>query len=77
MIRSTEDFRCLLKAARRAGTPLLVIRTADPASAMTQASVSLCGKDEVPVFAWDIMAGSAPPLLVRQMHCSRFKKALR
>nr|MCU0732465.1 hypothetical protein [Hyphomonas sp.] len=57
MIRSTEDFRSSLKAARRAGTPLLAIRTADPASAMTQASASLCGKDDVPVFAWDIMGG--------------------
>ena len=57
MIRSTEDFRNLLKAARRAGTPLLAIRTADPASAVTQASASICGKDDVPVFAWDIMGG--------------------
>src|SRR2546430_14370659 len=59
MIRSTEDFRSLLKAARRAGTPLLAVRTADPASAMAQVSESLCGKTEVPVFAWDIMGGIA------------------
>jgi hypothetical protein len=59
MIRSTEDFRSLLKAARRAGTPLLAVRTADPASAMAQVSASLCGKTEVPVFAWDIMGGIA------------------
>src|SRR5438105_13797862 len=59
MIRSTEDFRSLLKAARRAGTPLLAVRTADPASAMAQVSASLCGKTEVPVFAWDIMVGIA------------------
>ncbi len=57
MIRSTEDFRSLLKAARRAGTPLLAVRTADPASAMAQVSASLCVKTEVPVFAWDIMGG--------------------
>src|SRR3954467_8561180 len=59
MIRSTEDFRSLLKAARRAGTPLIAVRTADPASAMAQVSASLCGKTEVPVFAWDIMGGIA------------------
>ncbi|MEJ7607608.1 MAG: hypothetical protein WKF37_15395 [Bryobacteraceae bacterium] len=59
MIRTTEDFRCLLKAARRAGTPLLAVRTADPASAIAQVSVSLCGKTEVPVFTWDIMGGIA------------------
>jgi hypothetical protein len=59
MIRTTEDFRCSLKAARRAGTPLLAIRTADPASAMNQASLSLSGKVEVPVFAWDILGGLA------------------
>jgi len=59
MIRSTEDFRSLLKAARRAGTPLLAVRTADPASAMAQVSASLCGKTEAPVFAWDIMGGIA------------------
>src|SRR6266567_8316345 len=59
MTRSTEDFRGLLKAARRAGTPLLAVRTADPASAMAQVSASLCGKTEVPVFAWDIMGGIA------------------
>src|SRR3954464_7310304 len=59
MIRSTEDFRSLLKAARRAGTPLIAVRTADPASAMAHVSASLCGKTEVPVFAWDIMGGIA------------------
>jgi hypothetical protein len=59
MIRSTEDFRSLLKAARRAGTPLLAVRTADPASAMAQVSASLCGKTEAPVFAWDIIGGFA------------------
>ena len=36
MTRSTNEFRTQLKAARRAGTPLLAIRTADPASAMAQ-----------------------------------------
>jgi hypothetical protein len=48
-----------LKAARRAGTPLLAVRTADPASAMAQVSASLCGKTEAPIFAWDIMGGIA------------------
>jgi hypothetical protein len=60
MVHSTEEFRALVKAARRAGTPLLAIRTADPASAMTLMSGCLCAKSETPVFAWDIMSGFAP-----------------
>ena len=60
MVRSTEEFRALVKAARRGGTPLLAVRTADPASAMTLVSECLCAKSETPVFAWDIMGGLAP-----------------
>lgn len=57
MPHATEEFRSVLKAARRAGTPLLAIRTADPASAMTQVSVCLNGKSEIAIAAWDILNG--------------------
>jgi len=40
MIRSTEEFRCVFKAARRAGTPLVAIRRADPSSAMAHVTAS-------------------------------------
>ena len=60
MIQSTEEFRSLVRSARRAGTPLLAVRTADPASAMGHVSDCLCCKSETPVFAWDIMGGLAP-----------------
>ena len=36
MVHSTEEFRVIVKSARRVGTPLVVVRTADPASAITQ-----------------------------------------
>jgi len=57
MSRSTEEFRSVFKAARRAGTPLVAVRTADPASAMAQVMASLNGKSEVPVVVWDILNG--------------------
>ena len=55
MVRSTEEFRALLKAARRAGTPLLAIRTADPASAIAQVSSSVAEKSAL--LQWDLMTG--------------------
>jgi hypothetical protein len=57
MTRSTNEFWNQLKAARRAGTPLLAIRTADPASAMAQISAALCANTDAPLFAWDILTG--------------------
>jgi hypothetical protein len=58
MIRNTDDFVAALRAARRAATPLLAIRTADPASAVTPVQRSLNGAtDEAPLVSWDIMAG--------------------
>lgn len=57
MSRSTEEFRSVFKAARRAGTPLVAVRTADPASAMAQVMASLNGKSEIPVVIWDILNG--------------------
>src|SRR5881296_2751827 len=59
MIRSTEEFRVVVKAARRVGTPLVAVRTADPASAITQ----VCGginngkQSPPPLLVWDFIAG--------------------
>jgi len=55
MICSTEEFRGLLKAARRAGTPLVAIRTADPASAIAQVSASI--GEQSALLIWDLMLG--------------------
>ncbi len=57
MSRSTEEFRSVFKAARRAGTPLVAVRSADPASAMAQVVACLNGKSEIPVVVWDILNG--------------------
>ena len=57
MTRSTEEFRCLFKAARRAGTPLVAIRTADPASAIAQITASISSAGETPLASWDILNG--------------------
>ena len=51
MICSTDEFRELLKAARRAGTPLVAIRTADPASAIAQVSASI--GEQSALLIWD------------------------
>src|SRR5947209_2862081 len=58
MIRSTEEFRAAMKAARRVGTPLLAVRTADPASAITQVCASVNGKQSPPpLLVWDFVGG--------------------
>src|SRR6266446_7835724 len=58
MIRSTEEFRVMVKAARRVGTPLVAVSTADPASAITQVCVSANGKqDPPPLLVWDFIGG--------------------
>lgn len=59
MSHSTEEFLGLLKAARRAGTPLIAIRTADPASAISQVATSISGEKVTPLIAWDILNGLA------------------
>lgn len=48
MIRSTEEFRSVVKAARRVSTPLVAVRTADPASAITQVCAGANGKQDSP-----------------------------
>ena len=58
MIRSTEEFLAALRAARRASTPLVSIRTADPASATALTVRSLNGDvDATSLLSWDIMTG--------------------
>jgi len=58
MIRSTEEFRLVFKAARRAGTPLVALRTADPASGMAQVTASVNGTSEqTPLLSWDFIGG--------------------
>ena len=58
MIRSTEEFRGAVKAVRRVGTPLLAVRTADPASAITQVCASVNRKQSLPpVLVWDFVGG--------------------
>ena len=58
MIRSTEEFRVAVKSARRVGTPLIAVRTADPASVITQVCISVNGKqDPPPLLVWDFIGG--------------------
>ena len=58
MIRSMEEFRAVVKAARRVGTPLLAVQTADPASAITQVCESINGKHSLPpLLVWDFISG--------------------
>ena len=57
MTQTNEDFQHVFKAARRAATPLVAIRTADPMSAMAQIEACLPKQAETPVLAWDILRG--------------------
>ena len=58
MIHSTEEFRLIFKAARRVGTPLVAVRTADPASAMAHVTATVNGKkEETPLICWDFVGG--------------------
>jgi hypothetical protein len=58
MNRFTEEFRSVVRSARRVGTPLLAIRTADPASAIAQVCESVNGKQAPPpLLVWDFISG--------------------
>jgi hypothetical protein len=46
MIPSTEEFRLVFESARRVGTPLVAIQTADSASAITRVTASVNGKKD-------------------------------
>ena len=61
VIRTTNEFLSIFRAARRVSTPLICARTADPASALGLIQESLNGKAEsVPVTVWDILSGLRP-----------------
>jgi hypothetical protein len=51
------SFQAALKAARRVSTPLIAVRTFDPASAMQAVISSLPKNGPVPIVRWDIMRG--------------------
>lgn len=56
-----QQFQETLRAIRAAGTPLVAIRTADPASAIEQVMLSLNGKaDKTPILSYDFMNGLNP-----------------
>lgn len=58
MIRDTEEFLAALRSARRAATPLVAVRTADPASTIVLVQRSINGAvDSTPLVSWDVMAG--------------------
>jgi hypothetical protein len=54
---SAISFPAALKAARRVSTPLIAVRTFDPASALQALTCSLPKGDPAPVVRWDIMRG--------------------
>ncbi|HEV2351783.1 MAG TPA: YgiT-type zinc finger protein [Terriglobia bacterium] len=60
MIRTMQDFVETLKAALRVSTPLVAMRTPDPAGTVETVLGVLNGKgDETPVLHWDVMRGLA------------------
>src|ERR1700722_3713511 len=49
-----------IRAARRCGVPLIVIRTADPSAAIQRIEKSLPAKEaETPILQWDVARGAA------------------
>src|SRR5207247_6532979 len=57
-IRSTEASRSTVSPARSVGTPLVAVRTADPASATAQVCASINGKQSPPpLLVWDFIGG--------------------
>ncbi len=60
MIQTMEEFVFALKAARRVSTPLVMVRTAEPAGSIETVSRALNGQTEkTPILVWDIMHGLA------------------
>lgn len=58
MIRNTDEFLGALRAARRTATPLVAVRTADPASSMKLATEVFCEHEAAPpLLSWDVMTG--------------------
>jgi hypothetical protein len=71
---SAISFPAALKAARRVSTPLIAVRTFDPASAMQAVVGSLSTTGQVPIVRWDIMRGigaaneSAKPIVAQLLN---------
>ena len=57
MTTSAISFPAALKAARRVSTPLIAVRTFDPASVQQAVICSLSTNGQVPIVRWDIMRG--------------------
>lgn len=57
MIRTTSDFAAAFKKARSVGTPLVAIRTADPASALSIVLSTIKKDEDPPVMLWDCIQG--------------------
>jgi ATPase family associated with various cellular activities (AAA) len=58
MIRSTEEFAAAFHSARCVSTPLLALRTADPASTTRFVIETLKQADKLPsILGWDVMRG--------------------
>ena len=58
MIQIANDFKQVMKAARRVSTPLIAVRTFDPASAIEVALTVLhTERDAPPALLWDIVRG--------------------
>ncbi len=47
-----------IRAARRCGTPLMIVRTADPSATIAGIKASLPSKDPAPVIRWDVVRGA-------------------
>jgi len=47
-----------IRAARRCGTPIICVRTADPSACIARIRASLTSKDPTPVIRWDIVRGA-------------------
>ncbi len=58
MIRTMEEFVRMFKAARRVSTPLVAVRTADPASTIQTIQETLNAKaKKTAILHWDVMRG--------------------
>ena len=69
MIRTTASFAQAFHAARRVSTPLIAVRTPDPASAI-QLILSTLKDDETPALHWDAVRGLAGANEAGQRHAS-------
>jgi hypothetical protein len=69
VIRTTASFAQAFHAARRVSTPLMAVRTPDPASAI-RLILSTLKDDETPALHWDAVRGLAGANEAGQRHAS-------